>query len=115
MVWRLGVGADATLWGGRLKVSSDVFGNSFNRLPRLKLAAAVEVFRQVYVLAGMDDLLTEGETLPITPYPEDPGVPIQFEEVRFGRDYFVGAMLHFSEADLATMLTVYGAALVGLL
>ena len=110
-----GVGADAHLWGGRLEVSADVFGNSFDQVPRVKLAAALEVFRTIYILAGVDDALTTGGALPITPYPPEPGVPIQFEELRYGRDYFVGAMLRFDEADLATLLTVYGAALLAVL
>jgi hypothetical protein len=35
--------------------------------------------------------------------------------VRYGRDYFIGAALHFDDADLSTLLRVYGALLVGLL
>jgi hypothetical protein len=42
-------------------------------------------------------------------------VPIQFDKVRFGRDYFLGAELHFDDADLSMLLRVYGALLVGLL
>jgi phospholipid/cholesterol/gamma-HCH transport system substrate-binding protein len=107
-----GIGTDVLLARGRLKFSADLFG-SFFRTPRLKVAAALAVFRSIYVIAGVDDVLNPSGELNIrsgnTP------VPIYFNEVHFGRDYFVGAALHFDDADLATLLRVYGAVLVGLL
>jgi phospholipid/cholesterol/gamma-HCH transport system substrate-binding protein len=111
----IGAGFDVHAFDRRLKLSVDLFGNSFDDVPRLKLGAALAVFRDVYILAGIDDVLTEGGTLPLVPYPDDPGVPIQFEEVRYGRDYFAGAMLRFEEVDLAALLSIYGAALTGFL
>jgi hypothetical protein len=71
------------------------------------------VFRSIYVIAGIDDALTSPGYLSIHPDPSD--VPIRFDEVRFGRDYFFGATLHFDDAVLAVLLRVYGALLVGLL
>lgn len=53
-----GFGVDALMMSGRLKISTDVFG-SFDRAPRLKVAAAFAVFRSIYVLAGVDDALNE--------------------------------------------------------
>src|SRR5690606_17608742 len=49
-----GVGADADVrwWGRNLHLSADVFDATFDQLPRVKLAAAYEVFRHVYVLGG---------------------------------------------------------------
>ena len=38
-------------------------------------------------------------------------VPIQFETFNYGRDYFLGGMLRFSDEDLAALLTVGGSAL----
>lgn len=107
-----GVGGDALLGDGRLRFSVDVFG-SFQRTPRLKVAAAFAVLRSIFVVAGIDDALNSPGYLSI-----DTGntpVPLDFREVRYGRDYFVGAALHFSDADLSTLLRVYGALLVGLL
>jgi phospholipid/cholesterol/gamma-HCH transport system substrate-binding protein len=105
-----GIGADALFFNGRLKLSSDVFGG-FDRAPRLKLAGAFAVFRSIYILAGVDDVLTTPGSLPIitgnTP------VPTVFQELRYGRDVFLGASLHFTDADLATILRFYGALLVG--
>jgi phospholipid/cholesterol/gamma-HCH transport system substrate-binding protein len=107
-----GFGADMLVRGGRLKLSADVFG-SYQYVPRVKLAGALAVFRSIYLIAGIDDVLNEPGYLPI-----DQGnteVPKQFEQVRHGRDWFLGAQLHFDDADLSTLLRVYGALLVGLL
>lgn len=108
-----GVGADADLviGGKSLRLSADVFDATFDQLPRVKLAAAFEVFRHVYVLGGVDELLNNPDTLPIVKGGSD--VPIQFDTFRFGRDYFVGGMLRFNDEDLAALLTVGGAALSG--
>ncbi|HEU0029576.1 MAG TPA: MlaD family protein [Kofleriaceae bacterium] len=107
-----GIGADALFMNGQLRISSDLFG-SFDRTPRLKVAAAFAVFRSIYVLAGVDDALNEPGELSIrtgnTPVPE------QFKELHYGRDYFVGAMLQFDDQDLATMLRFYGALIGGFL
>jgi len=107
-----GFGGDALLAEGRLRLSADLFG-SFQRTPRLKLAAAFAVFRSIFVIAGIDDALNAPGYLPIVS--GNTPVPIDFNEVRYGRDYFVGLALHFDDADLSTLLRVYGALLLGLL
>jgi phospholipid/cholesterol/gamma-HCH transport system substrate-binding protein len=108
----VGVGADALFFDGQLRLSADVFG-SFDHVPRLKVAGAFAVFRSLYILAGVDDALNAPGKLPIlagnTP------VPVEFTSLRYGRDYFVGAALHFDDADLATILRVYGALIAGFL
>jgi phospholipid/cholesterol/gamma-HCH transport system substrate-binding protein len=108
-----GIGADADLLvGGRaLRLSADVFDATFDRLPRAKLTAAFEVFRHLYVLGGVDEMLNTPETLTIVKGASD--VPIQFDTFRYGRDYFAGAMLRFNDEDLAALLTVGGSALSG--
>jgi phospholipid/cholesterol/gamma-HCH transport system substrate-binding protein len=107
-----GFGADMLLRQGKLKISGDVFG-SYQYTPRIKLAGALSVFRSIYIIAGIDDILNDPGNLLIRK--GNTNVPIQFDEVRFGRDYFLGAELHFDEADLSMLLRVYGALLVGLL
>jgi phospholipid/cholesterol/gamma-HCH transport system substrate-binding protein len=107
-----GFGADMLLRQGKLKLSADMFG-SYQYTPRIKLAGALAVFRSIYVIAGVDDVLDEPGYLRIVK--GNTGVPIQFDEIRHGRDYFLGAELHFDDADLSTLLRVYGALLVGLL
>ena len=67
------------------------------------------------MVAGVDDVITTPGALPIGPWPVDQDVPIQFLELRYGRDYYAGAMLSLTDADLAAILRVYGALIVGLL
>jgi hypothetical protein len=42
-------------------------------------------------------------------------VPGFYKTVHYGRDFFVGASLQFSDEDITTLLRLYGALLVGLL
>lgn len=107
-----GAGADALLFDDRLKLSADVYG-SFQPTPRLKIAAALAVFRSFYVMAGVDDALNKPGYLPVVL--GNSNVPQVFDKVRYGRDYFVGTTLVFTDADIAVLLRVYGALLVGLL
>jgi phospholipid/cholesterol/gamma-HCH transport system substrate-binding protein len=107
-----GFGGDALLADGRLRFSADLFG-SFQRTPRLKLAASFAVLRSIFIVAGVDDALNEPGALPIEP--GNTPVPIDYREVRYGRDFFIGTALHFNDADLSTLLRVYGALLLGLL
>jgi len=113
-----GIGADfqPPWFDNKLKVSVDVFDATFDQLPRLKIAAAYELFGYLYILGGVDELLNGPEFLPIEPLNGPTGTldePIQFDSVRIGRDYFFGAMLRFNDADLTSLLTVGGAALLG--
>jgi phospholipid/cholesterol/gamma-HCH transport system substrate-binding protein len=105
-----GVGADALMLDGRLKLSADAYG-SFNPTPRIKLTGALAVFRSFYVLAGVDDALNSPGYLNVIS--GNPGAPKVLEKVRFGRDYFVGTSLQFTDEDIAVLLRVYGAILVG--
>jgi hypothetical protein len=107
-----GVGSDLLLNKGRLRLSADVYGGAF-RTPRLKLAGAFEVFHSLYLLAGIDDALNSPRELSIIRGGGEQ--PTQFDEMRIGRDYFFGGMLSFTDADLAMLLRVYGALLVGLM
>lgn len=107
-----GVGADALLGGGRLRLSIDAMENSFSRTPRIKVAAALEVFRSIYVLGGIDDALVPGGTLDIRS--GGAGVPRQFERLRYGRDYQLGFDLRFTDRDVGALLRLYGAFLAGL-
>ena len=110
-----GIGADADLsWLHRdLKFSADVFDATWDKYPRVKLAAAYELFRHVYVLGGVDELLNKPANLPIVT--GNTPVPSQFEagSFHYGRDYFLGGMLKFNDEDLSALLTVAGSALGG--
>jgi len=108
-----GVGADADLhWFERdLRLSMDVFDASFDQYPRVKLTAAYELFRHLYVLGGVDELLNKPTELGIIK--GSSGVPIQFDTFRYGRDYFFGGMLRFNDEDLSALLAVGGSAVAG--
>lgn len=106
----VGAGADALFMGDRLRLSADVFG-SFDHTPRVKIAGAYAVFRSLYILAGVDDALNSPGVLPVRT--GNSPVPNEFTDVKYGRDYFIGAALHFDDADLATILRVYGALIIG--
>jgi len=108
----VGAGIDALMFEGRLKLSADLFG-SYQPTPRLKLAGALAVFRQFYILAGVDDALNAPGYLAIRT--GNSSVPTTFDHLRHGRDYFFGATLVINDADITTLLRVYGALLVGLL
>jgi phospholipid/cholesterol/gamma-HCH transport system substrate-binding protein len=107
----VGVDADAHWFNRNLRLSADVFDATFDQLPRVKLTAAMELFRHLYILGGVDELLNEPDELTIVAGNSD--VPIQFETFKFGRDYFLGGMLRFNDEDLAALLTVGGSALAG--
>ena len=105
-----GVGADALMLDGRLKLSADAFG-AFTSTPRLKLTAALAVFRSIYVMAGVDDALNSPGYLQVLS--GNPGAPQVLDRVRYGRDYFVGTSLQFTDEDIAILLRAYGAIIVG--
>ncbi len=107
----LGVDADIPWYNRSLRLSADVFDASFDKYPRVKLTAAVELFQHIYILGGVDELLNKHNELMITSGTAD--VPNQFEKLEYGRDVFLGGMLRFNDEDLAALLTVGGSALAG--
>lgn len=107
-----GIGADALMLDGALKLSADGYG-SFTATPRIKLTGALAVFHSIYVLAGVDDALNTPGYLRVVS--GTPGAPQVLDKVRFGRDYFLGTSLQFTDEDIAVLLRIYGAALVGAL
>jgi phospholipid/cholesterol/gamma-HCH transport system substrate-binding protein len=108
-----GIGADAILpWYDReIRLSADAYDATWARFPRVKLTAAVEVFKHVYILGGVDDLINAPVNLQIVK--GNSQVPIQFDTFRYGRDLFAGAMLRFNDEDLSALLTVGGSAVTG--
>ena len=103
-----GIGADALLYGGRLKLSADGYGGLTDNT-RLKVTAAFAVFRSLYLLGGIDDPFAKPGYLNIEQ--DSSAVPDEFQRIRYGRDYFIGAGLHFDDDDLATLFRVYGSLL----
>lgn len=107
-----GLGTDVDMWNKRLRVSADLFDAQFSHVPRLKLAASIAIFKYIYIEAGVDDVLNPGKDLPIAAWPAAQDVPRILDSLHYGRDYFIGATLNITDADLATMLRVYGALLL---
>ncbi|HEX5063113.1 MAG TPA: MlaD family protein [Kofleriaceae bacterium] len=108
-----GVGADADgrWYDKNLRMSLDVFDATWDNLPRVRLTAAMELFRHLYILGGIDDALNQPQQLTIVTGTSQ--VPVEFEEYHYGRDYFLGGMLRFNDEDLAALLTVGGSAIAG--
>jgi len=106
-----GVGADieGQWWNHDLKFSADVYDATWDTYPRVKLTAAYELFRHLYILGGIDDALNKPQNLAVIN--GDSPVPTELDTLRFGRDYFLGAMLRFNDEDLAALLTVGGSAI----
>ncbi|MBK9035903.1 MAG: MCE family protein [Myxococcales bacterium] len=109
---RFGVGVDAVLGEGRLRLSLDTMASSFTRLPRVRLLAALQVFRSMYVLGGVDDALVGGTDLPIGP---GPAAPHTLSTLHFGRDFVLGAELRFDDRDVSALLRLYGALIATIL
>jgi phospholipid/cholesterol/gamma-HCH transport system substrate-binding protein len=107
-----GVGVDMLFLDAHLKLQTDVFG-AFDTTPRLKVAGAVQLFRDVYILGGVDDALNSPKYLSVSG--GNAAVPQRFQSLRYGRDYFLGGSIQFNDEDLAVLLRVYGAMIVGLL
>jgi phospholipid/cholesterol/gamma-HCH transport system substrate-binding protein len=104
-----GLGVDLDL--GQLDFTADLFDFKFDAYPRLRFAALFNLYKYFYIFAGIDDALNEGHDVQIT----GGDVTGQFDtEYHFGRDYFVGAMLKFTDDDLKTLLFVAGSALTGI-
>lgn len=100
-----GIGADMDLplalaapWMRTLSFNLDLFDFTTNVYPRFKIMAALEFYRHIWIVGGVDDLLNG----------RGPGAG-----VTTGRDYFFGAQLTFNDDDIRALLTIGGAALLG--
>ncbi len=93
-----GIGADVDLFRDRLTVKLDLFDFRSNVWPRLRIFSTLQFYRNLYVLAGIDDIINS----------RPPGA---FGTT--GRDYFVGGQLMFNDEDLKALLAIGGSALSG--
>lgn len=91
-----GAGADVDLLKERLTFKFDVFDFRSNIWPRLRIYTTLQFYKNMYLMAGVDDVIN---SRPAT------GVGA------VGRDYFVGAQLMFNDEDLKSLLAVGGSAL----
>ncbi len=93
-----GLGTDLDFFHERLTFKMDVFDFRTNIWPRLRINGSLMFWRNLYVLAGVDDIINN----------RPPGVLGSV-----GRDYYVGGQLMFNDEDLKALLTVGGSALGG--
>jgi phospholipid/cholesterol/gamma-HCH transport system substrate-binding protein len=92
-----GVGLDFHLFKDRVQLQSDLFDFSANVWPRLKVLAAWEFFKRLYVVGGVDDIFND------RPLDGSGG----------GRDYFAGLQLRFNDEDLKALLLFGGGVMTG--
>lgn len=90
-----GFGVDLHLFDDRFQVWSDLYDFQANLFPRLKTMAALQFFKRLYLIGGVDDILNERP----------------LDGVGGGRDYFLGLFLRFSDEDLLQLLMFGGGAL----
>lgn len=90
-----GIGLDVRLPGDRLQVWSDLYDFDANLYPRLKVVAAWEFLKRLYVVGGVDDAFNDR--------PRD--------GVGGGRDYLMGFQIRFNDEDLRQLLLFGGGAL----
>lgn len=93
-----GIGADIDLLKERLTVKLDLFDFRSNTWPRLRILSTVQFYKNLFVMAGIDDVINN----------RPPG-----DASLVGRDYYVGAQLMFNDEDLKALLAVGGSALGG--
>jgi phospholipid/cholesterol/gamma-HCH transport system substrate-binding protein len=88
----------ASNWARTFTLKVDIFDFRTNTYPRLKVLAAFEFFRHLWLVGGIDDAFNS----------RGPGAG-GFT----GRDYFFGIQLTFNDDDLRSLLAIGGAALIG--
>lgn len=87
-----GIGFDLHLFDDRLEVNADLFRFGDQTFPSLRVRLSYEIVRTLYVLGGVDNILNA-----------DPTVPSQN-----GADFFLGAMLRFTDNDLIGLFPFLG-------
>jgi phospholipid/cholesterol/gamma-HCH transport system substrate-binding protein len=76
-----GVGLDTLLFDNRFELRQDLFGFGEVVLPRWRVSLGYEFMRRLWLLGGVDDLLSSDR-----------------------RDYFIGMQLRFNDQDLKNIL-----------
>ena len=85
-------------WMRTLEIKSDLFDFRTNIYPRLKVLAALEFYRHIWIVGGIDDAFNS----------RGPGAG-----GATGRDYFLGAQLTFNDDDIRALFAIGGAAILG--
>lgn len=91
-----GIGADIDVFRERVTLRLDLFDFRSNEWPRLRMFSTIQFYKNMYVLAGIDDVINS----------RPPG-----DAALVGRDYYIGAQLMFNDEDLKALLAIGGSAL----
>jgi phospholipid/cholesterol/gamma-HCH transport system substrate-binding protein len=92
-----GVGLDLHAFSDRISLQSDLFDFAANVWPRLKVMAAWEFFKRLYVVGGIDDVFNDRP----------------MDGAGGGRDYFAGLQVRFNDEDLKGLLLFGGGMVAG--
>ncbi len=87
-----GIGMDLHFFDDRLEINADLFRFGDFPLPSLRVRVAYEIVPTLFILGGVDNILNV-----------DPSVPSQN-----GADFFLGAMLRYTDRDLVGLLPFLG-------
>lgn len=93
-----GIGFDVHLFDDRLEMNADLFRFGDQTFPSLRVRVSYEIVNTLFVLAGVDNILNA-----------DPSTPSQN-----GADFFLGAMLRFTDHDLVGLFPFLGGLAGGL-
>ncbi len=87
-----GIGFDLHFFDDRLEMNADLFRFGDQTFPSLRVRFSYEIVRSLFVLGGVDNILNA-----------DPSTPSQN-----GADFFLGAMLRFTDHDLVGLFPFLG-------
>jgi phospholipid/cholesterol/gamma-HCH transport system substrate-binding protein len=87
-----GLGADINLFDDHLEVNADLFAFNDQVFPNLRIRVSYEIVRTLYIVGGFDNLLNA-----------------DFGATNLnGGDFFLGAMIRFTDRDLLSLLPFLG-------
>jgi phospholipid/cholesterol/gamma-HCH transport system substrate-binding protein len=89
-----GIGVDLHFFDDRLEINADLFRFGDQNFPNLRVRVGYEIVHSLFILGGVDNVLNA-----------DPSVPSQN-----GADFFLGAMLRYTDRDLIALLPFLGGA-----
>ncbi len=89
-----GIGLDLHFFDDRLEINADLFRFGDQNFPNLRVRVGYEIVQSLFILGGVDNVLNA-----------DPSVPSQN-----GADFFLGAMLRYTDRDLIALLPFLGGA-----
>jgi phospholipid/cholesterol/gamma-HCH transport system substrate-binding protein len=87
-----GIGVDFHFFDDRLEINADLFRFGDQNYPNLRVRFSYEIVQTLFILGGVDNVINA-----------DPSVPSQN-----GADFFLGAMLRYTDQDLIGLLPFLG-------